>query len=169
MTPPLNKITARIWQISQPQCENSNEKLFEMMDKLREKSGYDLPEFGILEGTTRPYIIAIPIECNPCFIFDEYNVKYIGDQYFSKKDFDLDKFNSNYQLGISYFPEDDCYVLRKPYFDAEKLNGIKINDDGFPINKNNNVIEGSLKFPTHNCDPKFNIAMNHNLKYSEKN
>lgn len=166
-----NKIKARIWQISGPSKNITNDnyfdKLFELKDKLSKQCGYDLPELSSLEGTDRPYILCVPVDFNPRAIFDEYGVKYYEDgQLYNNIMFDLDKFNSNYQLGISY-SDKEYYVLGKPHVHCNNINGIKINDDGYPIDDNNNIIEGSLKIPGNNIDPKWDEAMKHNYQYSK--
>ena len=167
-----NKIKAQIWQISGPtKCVSNDDyydKLFELKNKLSIACGYDLPDLSTLEGTDKPYILCVPADFNPKPIFDEYGVKYFDyDSIYNYKMFDLDKFNSNYQLGISYFKEDDYYVLHKPYEHCRNIDGIKVNDDGYPIDENNNIIEGSLKFPANHIDPKFHIVQKNNFKYSK--
>ncbi len=170
-----DKIKALVWQISGPTKNITNDnyfdKLFELKNKLSKKCGYDLPELSILEGTEKPYILCVPVDFDPKSIFDEYGVKYYDDNFTDEckiKMFDLDKFNSNYQLGISY-SDKDRYVLRKPHSNCNNINGIKINDDGYPIDDNNNIIEGSLKFPANHIDPKWNEVMKYNYQYSKYN
>lgn len=162
-----NKIKARIWQISGPtNCKTYNDyfvKLFELYEKLKTLCNQDLPELSSLEGTDKPYILCIPADFNPKSIFDEYGVKYSDDDFYSYEMFDLDKFNSNYQLGKSI--EDNSYILNKPYLYCRSINCFKVNEDGYPIDKNNNIIEGSMKFPANHIDPKFSTANNHNFKY----
>lgn len=168
-----NKIKARIWQISYPTknitYDNYFDKLFELKNKLSKECGYDLPDLSSLEGTDKPYILCVPLDFNPKDIFDEYGVKYYDDNFtdeYKIKIFDLDKFNSNYQLGISY-SDKEYYVLRKPHVHCNNINGIKINEDGYPIDDDNNIIEGSLKIPANNIDPKWDEALNNNYQYSK--
>ena len=98
--------------------------------------------YGTLEGTTYWYIIAIPSSIDPTDIFRKYGVKTLNP---CEIDFDDDKFNENYQLNCSY-SGDKSYTLDKPFKNISEYNGVRINEDGFPIDDNNNIITGAKKF-----------------------
>lgn len=151
-------ISVKIYQITSP-CDGDIYKLWKQL-------GDNLPHYGVLEGTRYMYLIVIPndINCinNTLDIFKKYNVEYISDSNIDYT-FDSDKFNSNYKIGVTYFGN-DYYVLEKPFNLCHSLNGIKINEDGYPIDEENNIIPNTLKFPANNTDPNWSHINKHNFK-----
>lgn len=100
-------ISAKIYQITKP----LNGKIYDMWKEL----GENLPAYSILDGTKYMYLVTIPgdeksIE-NALSTFKKYDVEFIDNL---NRMFDSDKFNNNYVLTISYYPDDGYYVLRKP-------------------------------------------------------
>ena len=114
-----------------------NDEYFKMCKEISPS----LPFYGVLEGTLYSYIIAIPSSIDPSDIFKKYGVKTLESY---EIEFDDDKFNENYQLTTSYV--DGNYVLQKPFKYCSSYNGIRINEDGYPIDEDNKVIPDSKKF-----------------------
>ncbi len=114
----------------------------------------DLPFYSVLEGTKYMYLVAIPSSIDPTNIFQKYGVDTLEPV---EKDFDDDKFNSSYQIGR--------YILEKPFILCHNINGIQVNDDGYPIDENNKIIEGTQKlYPVNHGNPYYHepirIAIN---------
>jgi hypothetical protein len=121
----------------------------------------DLPFYSVLEGTKYMYLIAIPSSIDPTNIFQKYDVETLEPE---EKDFDDDKFNSSYQITITYGGE-DYYILEKPFKYCHNINCIKVNDDGYPVDENNVIIEGTQKlYPVNHGNPYYHepirIAIN---------
>jgi hypothetical protein len=149
-------IPAKIYQITNPLGE-----IYKMWKEL----GDNLPSYSILEGTKYMYLVTVPddeksVE-NALSVFRKYNVEFIDNL---NRMFDSDKFNNNYVLTISYFPEDNYYVLEKPYKNCYKYNGIRINEDGYPIDKDGNIVAGGRKLPACRDDPEWREINHHNYK-----
>ena len=73
--------------------------------------GTNNPRYGILEGTIYMYLVAIPYDSQIDIVslFNKYNVKYLEPEFV---EFDHNKFNSDYKIGITY-GESEYYVLRE--------------------------------------------------------
>ena len=59
-------------------------------------------------------------------------------------EFDEDKFNNKYTLMIDYLNR--TYYLDKLFSHIGSYNGYKLNDDGYPIDKNGVLVEGIIPY-----------------------
>ena len=131
---------AKVYQTTSP----FNDNYFDMWKELSN----NLPFYNVLEGTKYMYLIVIPSSINPVNIFTKYGVKTLEPY---EREFDDEKFNSNYQIGIGHNSD-----LIKPFINFGSLNGIIFNEDGYPLDENNKIIEGSQKFyPVRHGNPYY--------------